>query len=130
MKKDIPQPLWISVIFLGAMVLGKLAAVGEAGPLVLIDAALSAVLLVGLVRGYEWAYVLTLVAALGGTVWGVARGIQFGWSILAVDCLVLIPVLICTDYYFPRRELQPQRSRVNRGSMQVSDATRSRSRSL
>ena len=102
--QKMPQTLWIAVIFLGAMVLGKIAAVGESGPPVLVDAAFAAVLLAGLVRGCKWAYALTLVATLGGTMWGFATGTHFAWSVLAIDCLVLIPVLICTDYFFPRRE--------------------------
>ena len=43
------------------MILGKIAFVFNAGPVILIDAALSAILLAGLVLGHKWAYVLTLV---------------------------------------------------------------------
>ena len=119
MNRQMPEPLWIAIVFLGAMVLGKIAAVGEAGPRALVDAALLTVFLVGLVRGREWAYVLTILAATGGTMWGAMRGIHAGWSILAIDGLVLVPVLLCTDYYFPQRPLQRPPGRVNHSTSQT-----------
>lgn len=83
------------------MVFGKTACVFKVGPLILIDATLSAILLVGLVFGHRWAYVLTLVFTVVGTVSGLSKGIQSGITVLVLDCLVLIPVLVCTSFVFP-----------------------------
>jgi hypothetical protein len=101
-EKEIPGPLWIALISLSAMVVLKVLYVFKFGPLVLMDAALSVALLVGLYLGHKWAYVLTIVFVAAGTVSGFSKDVANGLAILVLDCLVLIPVLICTEYYFPK----------------------------
>ncbi len=81
-------------------ILGMVAFV-RLGPAMVIDAALSAVLWVGLYRGCRWAYVLTIVFVALGTILGLSRGLAAGLSVLVVDCLVLVPVLMCKDWFFP-----------------------------
>ena len=74
----------------------------KVGPVILIDAALTGALLVGLYLGHKWAYVLTIVFVAIGTVSGLSKGIGNGLTILVLDCLVLVPVVICTGYFFPK----------------------------
>jgi hypothetical protein len=101
-EKEIPGPLWIALISLSVMVVLKVLFVFKVGPAILIDAAWSGALLVGLYLGHKWAYVLTIVFVAIGTVSGLSKSIGNGLTILALDCLVLVPVLMCTEYFFPK----------------------------
>lgn len=102
MTRQIPGPLWIAVISLGLMVLGKVIAALAVNPLFLIDAVLSGILLLGLIKGRPWAYVLTFFAVVIGTILGLTQSVQNGLIVLMLDCLVLVPVLMTTDYFFPK----------------------------
>lgn len=102
--REIPAPLWIALVSLGLMVLLKVAFVFQVGPAILIDALLSTALLVGLYLGHKWAYVLTIVFVVFGTVLGFSKSAGQGLIILIVDCLVLIPVLVCTEFFFHKSE--------------------------
>jgi len=100
-ERQIPGPLWIALISLSIMVVLKVLFVFKVGPVILIDAALSGALLVGLYLGHKWAYVLTIVFVAFGTVSGLSKSSTHGLTILALDCLVLVPVLMCTGFFFP-----------------------------
>lgn len=100
-SRPMPGPMWVALISLGLMILGKVTFGLRLGPAIAIDAALSAVLWVGLYRGCRWAYVLTIVFVALGTILGLSRGLAAGLSVLVVDCLVLVPVLMCKDWFFP-----------------------------
>ena len=109
MERQIPGPLWIALISLSVMVALKVLFVFKAGPVILIDAALSAALLAGLYLGHKWAYLLTIVFVAFGTVSGLSKSSTHGLTILALDCLVLVPVLMCTEYFFPKmKEINKQ----------------------
>ena len=109
MERQIPGPLWIALISLFVMVVLKVLFVFKVGPVILIDAALSGALLVGLYLGHKWAYVLTIVFVALGTVFGLSKSVAQGLTILALDCLVLVPVLMCTEYFFPKmKEINKQ----------------------
>lgn len=101
-ERQIPGTLWIALISLSAMVLLKVLFAFKVGPVILIDAALSGALLVGLYLGHKWAYVLTIVFVAFGTVSGLSKSVGHGLTILIVDCLVLVPVLMCTEFFFPK----------------------------
>jgi hypothetical protein len=102
MEKKIPGPLWIALISLSVMVVLKVLFAFMVGPAILIDATWSGALLVGLYFGHKWAYILTIVFVAIGTVSGLSKGIGSGLTILVLDCLVLVPVLVCTEYFFPK----------------------------
>lgn len=102
MERQIPGPLWIAIISLGMMVFGKVIAAMIVSPLILIDAVLSGILLFGLIKGQRWAYVLTFIGVVIGTILGLSQSVQSGLIVLMLDCLVLVPVLLCTDYFFPK----------------------------
>ena len=100
--KEIPGPLWIALISLSVMIVLKVLFAFKVGPVILIDAALSGALLVGLYLGHKWAYVLTIVFVAIGTVSGLSKSSNNGLIILALDCLVLVPMLMCTEFFFPK----------------------------
>lgn len=101
-QRDIPPVLWIALVSLAVMILIKLLLVFKFGPLVLIDAALSTALLVGLYLGQKWAYILTIVFVVLGTLLALSKSPGAGLGVFIINCLVLIPVVICTDFYFPK----------------------------
>lgn len=98
--ENIPGILWIALISLGLMVLGKLLFVFKAGPVILVDAGISAVLLVGLYLRHKWAYVLTIVVVAFGTIVAFSKGPEQGLTVAVLDCLVLVPVVLCTNHFF------------------------------
>lgn len=101
---SIPPVLWIALVSLALMVFGKVLFMFKVGPVILIDAALSAVLLVGLYLGHTWAYVLTIGGVILGTILACSKGIDHGLITLIIDCLVLVPVLLSRDYFFSKSE--------------------------
>jgi hypothetical protein len=100
MKKTIPGPLWIAIVSLALMVIGKVGFAFKLGPLILVDAALSGLLLFGIILGHRWAYFLAIVFTALGTIKGLSKGIAPGMMIFLVDSLVLVPVLLCRNYFF------------------------------
>ena len=84
------------------MIILKILFVFKVGTVILIDAGLSGVLLVGLYSGHKWAYVLTIFFVAVGTVLGFSKSVEHGFMVLILNCLILVPVLICTDYFFPK----------------------------
>jgi len=103
-RRNMPSVMGVALLSLGLMVLGKVLVAYRAGPMLLIDAALSATLLVGLYLGHKWAYVLTIVFTAIGTIAALAKGIDNGLVVLVGDCLVLVPVILSTDYFFAKPE--------------------------
>ena len=101
-KRNIPNLLWIALVSLALMILLKIAYISKTGPLMLLDAALSAVLLVGIYLGHKWAYIATILFVLIGTLAGFAKNPIYGLQIFCIDSLVFIPVLFCTNYFFPK----------------------------
>ena len=46
---------------------------------------------------------LTLFFTILGVIFGLLKGTEKGLVILVMDGLVLVPVLICSNYFFPER---------------------------
>jgi hypothetical protein len=101
-NKEMPGPLGIALVVGILMAFGKVVASFWVGPQVLIEAALTTAIVIGLALGHKWAYVLTLVSVAIGVCLSLGHSVQSGLIVLVLDSLVLIPVLICTDYFFPR----------------------------
>ena len=100
-NRKIPNLLWIALVSGAIMVLIKIAIVSKAGPLILIDAAITAITLIGLYLGHKWAYIATIILVLLGTLSGYAKDPMYGLEVFCIDGLVLVPVLFCTKYFFP-----------------------------
>ncbi len=102
-KRPIPNVLWIALIALGVMVALQLLASLRVGPSVLLVAVLSGLLLWGLYRGHRWAYVVTVVLIPVNLVVAVVTGrAGYGIMIFMIECLVWVPVLLSTRYYWGR----------------------------
>jgi len=106
-ERQIPGVLWIALVSLGIMVLLKIVLVVRAGPVILLDAALSAALLVGLYIGHKLAFVLTIIFVAVGTILALCQGPAQALVVLVLDCLVLVPVIMCTKFFFPQYGQRP-----------------------
>ncbi len=94
----------VAILFVRGLLSGDL--------MLLINAVGSCVLLVGLRIGNKAAYVITIVAVVGGVIWDAAtKGLGFGVAGLVVNSLVLVPVLLSTSYFFPKRNAGLKRAR-------------------
>ena len=113
-KRQMPGVMWVALVVLAIMVVGKLVAIAALGPVVLIDAVLSAALLLGLSRGHRWAYVVTIVVVAVKVIAGlVTLNSGFALVVFGIDCLVLVPVLLSTDWFWnqgARAAAQPSRA--------------------
>jgi len=114
MEKRVPDVLWIAIVSLVLMICAKVVFLYRVGPVILIDAALSVVLLFGIVRGQRWAYVLTIVFVALGTLTTLSKGVSQAAAVLLLDCLVLVPVLLCREYFFPTMSGQQDNSAAGR----------------
>ena len=103
MRKRIPGLLWVAIVALWLMIFGKACLIPKK-PLILVDVALSAVLLFGIIRGRKWAYVLTILFSLFGTFVAFAKSGRAGIQVFLLNCLVLAPVLLCTRHFFATQE--------------------------
>ena len=99
----IPVILWIALVSLAVMTVANAIWYIHGNVLALVSAILSGALFLGIYFGQAWAYWLTFVFMVAGIV--IRLGLDQSWKnqVIAflVDLLVLIPVLICRDY-FPR----------------------------
>ncbi len=100
MNKRIPAVLWVAIVSLGVMILSK-ADMAAKKPAVMLDAIVSGLLLLGIIRGQKWAYVLTIAFTVLGTAVALDKNSRAAVQVFLLDCLVLIPVLTCTRYFFP-----------------------------
>ncbi len=99
---NIPPVLWIALVSLAVMIVAKVLGAFQLGPQILVDAALSAALLVGLYLGHKWAYVATIVLVALSAVLACSKGTEYGLTVLLVNCLVLVPMILARDYFFPK----------------------------
>ena len=105
MKKKIPGPLWIALISLTMMILVKLVLAFTSSPFLLVDVILCGILLYGLGFKRQWAYSYTIFLSLAGTAFALYLDMMYGMAALATYALVLVPVLMCTQYFHPRKSL-------------------------
>ncbi len=101
MRKNIPHILWFGIFSAGMMIGLKIAASIIISPWIVLGAVLTALILYGIVRGNKWAYYLIIITCITGTI---NRGFMLGAEIgifNLLDCLVLVPVLMSRDYFFP-----------------------------
>jgi len=101
--RRIPDVLWVALITLAIIVLAQFAMSLRLGVGTFVGAAIGALLLWGLYRGYRWAYVLVVVIVPLKLIVITAMGAG-GHALLtfALDCLVLVPVIMSTPYFWPK----------------------------
>ncbi|MBN1344444.1 MAG: hypothetical protein JXQ73_17275 [Phycisphaerae bacterium] len=102
-RGNVPGALWVAIVALSVMALMQVyVGIARGAPVVFVGAAIDAVLVVGLYLGQKWAYILALVfITLGVVVTWAMKGLGPASAQLAFQCLVLVPVLVCTRYFFP-----------------------------
>lgn len=98
--RKIPGPLWIAIVTLVLMVAYKTNVAFSGNPLAFFDVLLYGVVLAGIVRGAKWAYVLTLVFSVLGTLVALSNGAAAGMTVFLLNCLIFVPLFVCTRYFF------------------------------
>jgi len=110
--EKIPCILWIALAALALITAGRalwyLRGVLRTGrdDVALLEAILGGTLFVGLFYGRRWAYWLTFVFVLVEVLIGFHWHFHGAMQALLTDLLVLVPVLICRDY-FPSPDAWP-----------------------
>ena len=123
MRKSIPRLLWLSIACLGIIAIyclltglrglsahAKLITHAQDGSflanlqalsiLTVLAGVLSVVLLVGLLLGSKWGYVLTLVSVLFGVAIAFYQGALQGMMTVIMFAPVVVPMVICTRFFF------------------------------
>jgi hypothetical protein len=102
MERKIPSTLWIGVAALGARMLIQLLVGVQGGEdFLFVAAILDAVFLAGLLLGRKWAYIGTLVFAVGGPLALLGRNPAQAITALLLNSLVVVPVILSTRFFFP-----------------------------
>jgi len=101
-SRNIPPVLWVGLVSLGLIsaIQFVYGASISSLPLV-IAAAVSVGLVIGLYLGHKWAYVLIILFSVAGVLVTMARNPNLAVGVLLLNALVLVPVLISTRYFFP-----------------------------
>ena len=109
MKKRIPNPLWVSIVALGLITLLHVVMAFKTGSVALfVSVAIEVALIVGLVLGHKWAYIVILVFAGLGVAVSIAQDIRQGLAVLVANAVVVLPMVLCTKFFFPKRDDGPE----------------------
>jgi len=104
-QRNIPGVLWISIIPLGIITLLTLmSGVSRGSPAALVAGGLNTLILVGLLLGHRWAYILLMVFAIAGVAVAFSRSSAQGAVVLIGNGIVVVPVWLSTHYFFGRSE--------------------------
>jgi len=106
-RKAVPLALWVAIVALGMIAVIHLMLGVRAGSTALLTAfLLEAILTVGLASGQKWAYILVLVFSVLAVLATLvrARDFQQGLMVLVGDAIVLLPMIMCTGFFFPKRQ--------------------------
>ena len=99
-----PMPKFFFGFFAG-LLLGFIAREGRKRLMVLAAGfaavACNLALLLGLLLGHRWAYVLVIVFAIAGAVVAFGRGGNHGLFVLLGNGVVVLPVIFSSRYFFP-----------------------------
>ena len=99
-NRSVPTVLWIGLVSLAVMVVLQLAMGLMGRESLLLAAVLGGILLVGLYHGHRWAYVVTVIIVFAKLLVG-SSGTNPLVTLL-IDCLVLVPVLMSSKYFWTR----------------------------
>ena len=102
MRKPIPALLWVSVIVLGLFACVNLAfALKDSSARLFVGALVESLLAAGLMRGQKWAYISCLAFVAAGIMPSIDRGVEAGLTVLFLDAITVVPMVMCTDFFFP-----------------------------
>lgn len=71
-----------------------------------ISVPIEALLFVGLVLGKKWAYILIVVFSVLGVAACLANSLDEGLVVLVGNTVVVVPMVICTRFFFPKAKIQ------------------------
>jgi hypothetical protein len=109
MNRQVPAPLWITLIALAAISVAQLGAgLARGNVAVLVGVVLNVIFAVGLYRGARWAFVLILVLGIGGSLVMLVRSPAYGLVVTGLNAIVLVPVWLSREYFFgPASRIPP-----------------------
>lgn len=103
-RSGVPAVLWISIIALGIITLLTLIfGLSRGWVVALASAGLDGAILIGLLLGHRWAYVTLIILSIVGVAAAFSQGAGHGLAVMIGNGIVVVPVLLCTDFFFPRR---------------------------
>ena len=112
-QRNIPGVLWIGIVALGVVTLLTLiSGVSRGSAAACVAAGFNSLILVGLLLGYRWAYILLMVFSIAGVAVALSRSGGQGLAVLLGNCIVVVPVLLSTHYFSgpSPQEISPQHS--------------------
>ncbi|MBN1257138.1 MAG: hypothetical protein JXA52_05475 [Planctomycetes bacterium] len=104
MERSMPKLLWVTLIalFCIALIQTRVFIELKAPVKLLLNILINAAFIIGLAKGQKWAYVLTCFFVLLSIILAFANSVAALAGSLFLTCIVVIPMLFCTDYFFPR----------------------------
>ena len=103
MNKQTPESLWVAIVAIGIMALIHLSlAIKTSAVPLFVSVVLEAILLVGLIHGQKWAYILVLVFSVLGVAVSLSKGIGLGLGVLVGNAFVVVPMVVSTEFFFPK----------------------------
>jgi len=106
MQRRVPGRLWIGLVALAlfsVIQLGVGLTQGKAE--LLIAVAINVALLIGLYLGHRWAYIALMSFSFLGVVVSASHNAVGGLIVLLLNGFVVVPVALCTGYFFNIGEL-------------------------
>ena len=101
-KRTPPAQLFLGLLALAILtVLGLFSAIARGSFAGFAAVACNLALLLGLLLGHRWAYVLVIVFAIAGAVVAFGRGGNHGQFVLLGNGVVVLPVIFSSRYFFP-----------------------------
>lgn len=101
MNRQIPPVLWLSLLALGAISMLQLGVgLSRGNATIFVGVVLNIVFGVGLYRGARWAFVLTLLFGIVGSLVMLVRSPGYGMLVTLVNAIVLVPVWLSREYFF------------------------------
>ena len=102
LERKIPGLLWIAIGALGLItVLTLFSGLARGSVTALVAALCNLGLLLGLVFGHKWAYVLLIVFSVLGVTVSFGKSAPQGLLVLIGNAVVVVPVVFRTRYFFP-----------------------------
>lgn len=110
-RPAIPGLLWIALVALGVITsLTLVSGVSRGSAIAFVAAGLNALILVGLLLGHRWAYILLMVFSMAGVAVAFSRSGGQGLAVLIGNGIVVVPVLLSSHYFFG----SPQQNALHR----------------
>lgn len=103
-ERYMPKLLWISIAALGIMMLLNVTGgVVQMKPVIIAVGLIDGLLIWGIVKGFRWAFWITVVLVFGGLCYIMFTGSTGAIVASAIlDSFLFVPVLICRKHFFNR----------------------------